>query len=129
METPPPVNLHNPALLALLNKSKQIMKKADEAAPIVLSETTARLSEIEAMNEPETSVPLVPRAPNGYTREQVLASKLPEAMALDKVESLALMALIVGTVILRYLMPSLISSNPNLVTISCAYCIPPADQT
>ena len=38
MENPIPVNLNNPALMALLNKSKSVMKKIDASNPIVLSE-------------------------------------------------------------------------------------------
>lgn len=80
MENPIPVNLNNPALMALLNKSKSVMKKIDASNPIVLSEATLKQTAAEAMESPETSEPLVPRAAAGYTREQVMASKMPEAV-------------------------------------------------
>lgn len=78
METPLPVNLNNPALMALLSKSKNIIQKIETTSPIVLSEITLKQSAAEAISEPQSTIPLQPRAAAGYTREQVLASKFPD---------------------------------------------------
>lgn len=91
MEAPAPVNLNNPALMALLNKSKNVMQKVEANAPIVLSETTLRQTAAEAMAEPETYAPLQPRAAAGYTREQVLASKFPDNIKQAMLQSIPVM--------------------------------------
>jgi hypothetical protein len=76
MENPPPVQI-TPAMQAILNRAKNVMKQVDNNKPIVLSETTQKIIETE---EPENSTPLVPKSAGGYTREQVLASKFPQAI-------------------------------------------------
>lgn len=91
MDNPIPVNLNNPALMAILNKSKNVMKKIEANAPIVLSEATQRQTAAEAMAEPETATPLVPRAAGGYTREQVLASKFPDNIKQAMLKSIPVM--------------------------------------
>ena len=89
--TPMPVNLNNPALMALLNKSKNVMKKVEANAPIVLSETTLKQTAAEAMSEPEITQPIQPRAAAGYTREQVMASKLPDVIKQGMLKSIPIM--------------------------------------
>jgi hypothetical protein len=89
--TPMPVDLNNPALMALLSKSKNVMKKVEATAPIVLSEATQRQTAAEAMLEPETSAPMQPRAAAGYTREQVLASKMPQNIKEAMLKSIPVM--------------------------------------
>lgn len=89
--TPMPVNLNNPALMALLSKSKNVMQKVEANAPIVLSESTMKQTAAEAMSEPETLAPLQPRAAAGYTREQVLASKLPDVIKEGMLKSIPVM--------------------------------------
>ena len=73
MENPPPVQI-SPAMKALLDRAKNVMKAADNNKPIVLSETTKKQTEIESAGEPEINTPLVPKSAGGYTREQVMAS-------------------------------------------------------
>jgi hypothetical protein len=86
METPPPVNIN--ALSALLAKSKSVMQKVDQVKPITLSETTLKQTAIEAAQEPDTNTPLQPRAAGGYTKEQVLASKFPQAVKEAMIKSI-----------------------------------------
>lgn len=86
METPPPVNLN--ALSALLAKSKNIMKAVEAAKPITLSEATLKQTASEAMSEPESSAPLIPRAAAGYTREQVMASNFSPAIKEAMIKSI-----------------------------------------
>jgi hypothetical protein len=89
--TPIPVDLNNPALMALLSKSKNVMKKVEATTPIVLSEATQRQTAAEAMLEPEISAPIQPRAAAGYTREQVLASKMPQNIKDAMIKSIPIM--------------------------------------
>lgn len=79
MENPPPVII-SPAMKALLDRAKNVMKVTDNNKPIVLSEATQKQTEIESAGESETKAPLVPTAPGGYTREQVIASGMPQAI-------------------------------------------------
>jgi len=76
MENPPPVQI-TPAMQAILNRAKNVMKQVDNNKPIVLSETTQKIIETE---EPEDLTPLAPKSAGGYTREQVMASKFPQAV-------------------------------------------------
>jgi len=79
MENPPPVQI-TPAMKALLDRAKNVMKATENNKPIVLSETTQKQIDIESAGEPETKAPLVPTSAAGYTREQVMNSKMPQAV-------------------------------------------------
>jgi hypothetical protein len=79
MENPPPVQI-TPQMKALLDRAKNVMKVVDTNKPIVLSETTEKQTQMEAAEDPETKAPLVPTSAAGYTREQVMNSKMPQAI-------------------------------------------------
>lgn len=79
MENPPPVQI-TPAMKALLDRAKNVMKAVDTNKPIILSEATQKQTQMEAAEEPETKAPLVPTSAGGYTREQVMNSKMPQAI-------------------------------------------------
>ncbi len=76
MENPPPVII-TPAMKALLDRAKNVMKKVDSEKPIALSETTQKQTTIEEREEPKV-IDNTPRSPGGYTREQVLKSSFPQ---------------------------------------------------
>jgi hypothetical protein len=75
METPVPVNIS--ALKGILANAKKVMNKVETTNPIALSESTQRQIAMEASEEPMREAM---SAPQGYTREQVMASKLPQAV-------------------------------------------------
>lgn len=75
METPAPVNIN--ALKGILANAKKVMNKVETTNPIELSETTKRQIAMESQEEP---IREAIAAPQGYTREQVMASKLPPAV-------------------------------------------------
>lgn len=76
METPPPVNLS--LLSGILANSKKVMQKVESVSPIVLSETTQNDNKYKVQEEIEFDP--TPRAAGGYTKEQVLNSKMPPAV-------------------------------------------------
>lgn len=75
METPAPVNLDR--LKGILGNAKAVMNKAESLKPTTLSETTQRQIEAETIEEPEGEVF---KKPQGYTKEDVMKSRLPEAV-------------------------------------------------
>lgn len=76
MNTPPPVNLS--ALQGILANAKKVMNKVDSERPIALSESVKK--ETAAEESEETPYVAVPKSPGGYTKEQVMASKFPQAV-------------------------------------------------
>ena len=77
METPQPVDLNR--LKGILGNAKAVMQKANVLKPIALSESTKQQIEIEELEEPMHEQ-LQPQSSQGYTDEQVMNSKLPEAV-------------------------------------------------
>lgn len=132
METPPPVNLS--AMNALLAKAKMVMAKVDEAKPIVLSETTQKQIAAEKAEEKNVNpASLQPRSPAGYTREQVMASKFPQAVKEAMIKSIPLQQIILEdksdlddvvmtpnkrNPILKENKTNIISNNSDMITIS-----------
>ncbi len=76
MNTPPPVNLS--ALQGILANAKKVMNKVESERPITLSESLKKETATEE-NE-EAPYVAIPKSPGGYTREQVMASKFPQAV-------------------------------------------------
>lgn len=80
MTTPPPVDLSK--LGGLFNKVKRVMEVTDATAPIVMSESTRKESEMYEKTQPKLD-PNAPRLstsaqPIRYTVEQLEASGLPD---------------------------------------------------
>lgn len=76
-ETPKPVPLN--ALRDILAKAKKVMVKSDAASPIVLSEATQKQVDSEAVEERMVET-IAPSSNQMYTKEQVMASKLPDVV-------------------------------------------------
>lgn len=73
MNTPAPLS----GMEAILANARKIMAKTDKDKPIVMSESTLKQTAIEEAEDPSSNAPT---APQGYTREQVLNSKMPQAI-------------------------------------------------
>ena len=92
METPAPVNLS--ALKNILANAKKVMNKVEENKPVRQTSTQSGVAESTNYNTPvydesderepmyESYSPSTPQTyePQGYTKEQVMASKLPSVI-------------------------------------------------
>jgi hypothetical protein len=86
MDTPPPVNLNNPALIALLTRSKKLMEKVENndyttghVDSRALNEDGVRQMQNEGVVRPQ-SMASNSSVSEDYTDEQVRNSKLPQAI-------------------------------------------------
>ena len=73
MDTPQPVDVSR--LKAILGNAKKVMQHADNVKPITLSENTQKQIEVDTNEEPMTE-----QASREYSDEQVMKSRLPEAV-------------------------------------------------